>query len=291
MSERSAYLRQLPAIYRGAFRHLDVPGTAAMEPAQSSAEFLGPFLKIFETILTEKMDPTSLEHRSFSEMIDALPDMLYPALYFLFPDQQRSEGERDFVPPLPLEHFHDTAHPGDADSAYAERLRAFLKLHRTDRGMERDLEELLEWLSTWTALVLHRNWSVDKKRTVLARILPLYRRRGTPRGLEALLELYFDRPVKIFDRVRLPAFRVGVNSRAGGGGATLGGFPPYHFIAAAAIRPGDRGRVEEIVRSIRRIIDREKPAHTTYNLVLRYPEDLDERFIVGHSQLNVNTKI
>ncbi len=287
---RSSYLDRLPGLYRGALHRPGVSAEGAQH-SESSAEFLGPFLKIFETILTEKLDPASLENRSLGEMIDALPDMLYPALYFLFPHEEGSETERDFVPPLPMEHFSDGSGSGAGASDYARRFRAHLKLDRTDRGLERDVEELLDWLATWTALVLHRDWSVDKKRTVLAKILPLYRRRGTPGGLEALLELYFDRRVKIFDQVRLPVFRVGSSSRVGGGTGVLGGFPSYHFIAATAIQPGDRGRVEEIARSLRRIIDKEKPVHTTYNLVLRYPEDLDERFVVGHSHLNINTKV
>lgn len=265
MSEESTYLELLPAVYRGAFRG---PKGEAADPAQ-----LGLYLKIFERILTQPAEMESLEPRSLGEMLDALPDILYPGFYFLLRE------ERDFVRPMSLE-------PG-FDSLEKERFETYLRL---DGAFEPWLDELLDWVAGWIGLVLHRNWATDKKREVIAKILPLYRRRGTRGGLEDLLHLYFDRKVKIIDESPRPGFRVGRSSRPGGR-ATVGGFPPYYFIAAVALKETDRPIVRDLLKSLNSVIESEKPAHTRFNLALRWPGDMTPRFRVGSARLKFNSTI
>jgi len=48
-------------------------------------------------------------------------------------------------------------------------------------------------------------WSIDKKRTVIAQILALYRLRGTPQGLGFLINLLFDLPLDITGVTYVPA--------------------------------------------------------------------------------------
>ncbi len=44
-------------------------------------------------------------------------------------------------------------------------------------------------------LVPIREWSIDKRRDVLSRIVPIYRKRGTLEGLNELMEAFFDKVV------------------------------------------------------------------------------------------------
>src|SRR5215510_10263914 len=44
-------------------------------------------------------------------------------------------------------------------------------------------EEFIPWLASWVALGLRADWTVAQKRDFLAKIVPLYRRRGTKDNL------------------------------------------------------------------------------------------------------------
>ena len=52
--------------------------------------------------------------------------------------------------------------------------------------------EFLQWLAGWVALSLRADWTLDQQREFLARIVPLYRRRGTKQNLAELLKIYPD---------------------------------------------------------------------------------------------------
>jgi phage tail-like protein len=43
--------------------------------------------------------------------------------------------------------------------------------------------DFVDWLSGWVALALDENWPLERKRTLVARSVELYRIRGTARGL------------------------------------------------------------------------------------------------------------
>lgn len=51
-------------------------------------------------------------------------------------------------------------------------------------------EDFVEWLASWVGLVVDENWSVERKRRLVAQTVELYSARGTARGLAALVELY-----------------------------------------------------------------------------------------------------
>jgi phage tail-like protein len=98
----------------------------------------------------------------------------------------------------------------------------------------------LDQLAGWLGLTLDEKWPVEKRRAVMAEAAELYRRRGTRWGLARHLQLYLDIEPEILE----PEDR------------------PYHFAVVLRVppsRPVDRTAVE-------RIIEANKPAHTTYEL-------------------------
>ncbi len=98
----------------------------------------------------------------------------------------------------------------------------------------------LDQLAAWLGLTLDEKWPLDKRRAVLAEAAELYRRRGTPRGLARHLQIYTGIEPEIVE----PEDR------------------PYHFVVRLRLSPG-----QEVDRAtIERIIDANKPAHTTYSL-------------------------
>ncbi len=101
--------------------------------------------------------------------------------------------------------------------------------------------EFLPWLGTWVDLVLDENWPEARRRELIRHAAELYRRRGTAAALRDFLDIYMGiEPTIIED---------GTDEE------------PFHF---TVVCPVDDVNVDE--DRIRRIIEEEKPAHTTYTL-------------------------
>jgi phage tail-like protein len=102
--------------------------------------------------------------------------------------------------------------------------------------------EFLPWLGAWVDLALDENWPEARRRALIHDAAQLYRRRGTSGALRDYLRIYTGiQPAIIED---------GTDSN------------PFHFtvlfrVGNPAILDSDR---------IKRIIEEEKPAHTTYTL-------------------------
>ncbi|PJF40824.1 MAG: phage tail protein I [Chloroflexi bacterium] len=128
--------------------------------------------------------------------------------------------------------------------------------------------DFLPWLAGWVAFTLREDWSEDEKRRLISRIVPLYRKRGTKAGLKELLEIYAETEVQI-NEFRDP-MQVASHSTIGED-TILGAAPAHHFqVIMTLVNPDyvDFTRKEQIARAI---IDREKPAHTTYDLIVDIP--------------------
>jgi phage tail-like protein len=146
----------------------------------------------------------------------------------------------------------------------------------------------LDWLAEWVALVPRGDVGVEIKRQLVARAVPLYRKRGTKDGLEELLRIYAL-------GVRIEEYsgwlQLGVSSRVGVD-TRLDGPPPHAFRVVLVFAP-EAGPVggEEIARQRRlleAIIEAEKPAHTQYTLDVELPDKLQ----VGvHSTVGVDTML
>ncbi len=136
--------------------------------------------------------------------------------------------------------------------------------------LQRTPSEFLPWLASWVALTLRQDWSEVEKRQFIGQIVPLYRERGTKRGLEKLLRIYTGLPKEsvevneFLQPMELDNTVVGVNT-------VLGGGPSHYFLVKMSLPAPDpeaRLRKEQIARAI---IDQEKPAHTYYDLQIQFP--------------------
>jgi phage tail-like protein len=131
--------------------------------------------------------------------------------------------------------------------------------------------EFLPWLAGWVALTLRDDWEEEEKRRFIGRIVPLYQQRGTKGGLEKLLLAYTGLPeesVRVYELTQ--PLQVGKTSTIGVDTA-IGSGPPHYFVVKMFLPVStaiDRSRREQIARAI---IDREKPAHTYYNLIVEFP--------------------
>ena len=133
-------------------------------------------------------------------------------------------------------------------------------------------EALLPFLANWVAWSTDRRWDVRRQRRLIRNAVELYRWHGTRRGLRFYLHLYTELPLdeelpeaekhisieEIFTR----GFVMG--ETVIGRDSMLGGGRPFHFIIR--LRPEPERRIDE--RLVRDIIDREKPAFCTYDLLI-----------------------
>ena len=147
---------------------------------------------------------------------------------------------------------------------------------------EQTPKEFLSWLASWVALTLREDWEEEEKRRFISRIIPLYRLRGTKAGLEEMLKTYTELGVEIYEFIQ--PMQIGVTSRVGVDTAIDGG-PPHYFRVKMVFQeydPSIRIRKEQIAKAI---IEQEKPAHTTYDLVIEVPT----MQIGVHSTVGVDT--
>jgi len=131
-----------------------------------------------------------------------------------------------------------------------------------------DMDGFLRWLADWIALVLKEDWDRDKRREVIARMIPIYRKRGTKAGLEEYLKIYAGEGVSITDE--LGPFQLEVNSRVEKD-TVIEGLPPYCFIVNMILTVPDPALLYKKKKAVTDIIETEKPVHTNYVLNITVP--------------------
>jgi len=112
-------------------------------------------------------------------------------------------------------------------------------------------DDFLPWLSSWVAFTLRADLDSTQQRAFIARIIPLYRRRGTKQNLQDLLSI----------------FTRGVPTITESGDAG----PAHHFTITMRLpraAPEVQLRQSAIANAL---IALEKPAHTFYDLDLQFP--------------------
>ncbi len=134
--------------------------------------------------------------------------------------------------------------------------------------------QFLDWLASWTAMVVDMDWPEAKKRAIIKRAVDLYRIRGTRRGLILFLTLFTGHEPKISENEwPFKGFRVGTDARIGMDSVVL---PPIQlsncFVVTMPIKFTDV--TPETVIRVHRIIQMEKPAHTQY--YLRFESDMGD---------------
>jgi len=112
-------------------------------------------------------------------------------------------------------------------------------------------EDFLPWLSSWVAFTLRSDLETSQQRAFLARIIPLYRRRGTKKNLQDLLSI----------------FTTGVPSIVEPDDTG----PPHHFVITLRLQNAAPEILQRQIAIAHALIDLEKPAHTTYQLDLSFP--------------------
>lgn len=144
--------------------------------------------------------------------------------------------------------------------------------------------EFLDWLASWTAMVVDMDWPEAKKRAVIKRGVDLYRIRGTVRGLALTLKLFTGHEPRI-DENKWPfkGFRVETDARIGVDSVVL---PPIElancFMITIPVKFTDVS--PEMVIRIHQLVQMERPAHTHYYLQFEADKgdtELREFFSIG----------
>jgi phage tail-like protein len=175
----------------------------------------------------------------------------------------------------------------------------FSRIEETVSGLSRLFnargtpEPFLAWLGAWVGMVFQPSWPAVNRRELLRRSAELYRRRGTAGGLALFVELALGLNVRIVEGWRArQAVMLGGAAPLGSGSILLGdcagdrlrldvhsrvgefrlndvGDPRHDAVAAGAheFTVYVDGPLSDLVeRSLRQLIDQEKPAHASYAL-------------------------
>lgn len=158
-------------------------------------------------------------------------------------------------------------------------------------------KEFLPWLASWLGLTLDAKWPEHAQRELIKKAHTLFEQRGTPRGLQMVLEIYTGRKFPILEHFKMRRWLIlgdsavlGCNSLLWGKDASLGEStqlgtfklgnfyaPPQdpftvHAHRFTVIVPYNLCATTEEERMIRRIVDLWKPAYTQFFIRKVKPE-------------------
>lgn len=133
---------------------------------------------------------------------------------------------------------------------------------------EKTPEEFLPWLASWAALSIRSRLPQEKQRALIARIIPLYRIRGTRAYMEELLELCVGRTSVSEEEV--PPLQLGAHCTVGED-TWVGGGPPHFFQVTMAAPELGALAVQARRQIAYEVIELAKPAHTVYDFVVISP--------------------
>jgi phage tail-like protein len=190
------------------------------------------------------------------------------------------------------------------DAASRDFLERYLSLFETFLGAE-DMEigqiaryfdaeatpgEFLSWLATWVAAIFDESWQEEKKQKFLQSAVELYKKRGTNEGLEELIEIYTGDAPMIVENLQLYekdadgnfVLRCEENDELKVVLEKLFGAPaPFSFCVMLKLNQN----IESQLKSVKRIVELEKPAHTSAGVVVLQPWI----YLDLHTYLGVNT--
>ncbi len=127
---------------------------------------------------------------------------------------------------------------------------------------------MIPWLASWLDARLDEHMTEASRRRLLLAAVPLYRRRGTRRGLQEYLEIYTGGTARIVEH-HAHNFRLGPEARLGPNIALGRDNVPCTFTVILQLPPlpEDQAADEHARRrSIEALIEAEKPAHTACTL-------------------------
>jgi phage tail-like protein len=188
--------------------------------------------------------------------------------------REEEGGEPGFLGRFLLAFEHVLTGVGDPDDPGLDE-----RLDRVPEYFSPELapSDFLDWLAGWVGLTLRADLDAgegaggrrEQARGLIADAVPLYRLRGTRRGLEELIRRLAGGLSPTITELSVPmqvgvASRIGVDTRVDGG-------PPHFFHVLLRLPhpdPAQRQRAEALVRAV---LDVEKPAHTRYQLDVATP--------------------
>lgn len=268
MTQTSRYMKYLPAVYQQPEISNNLAGSEA---------FLSHYLNIFEKIFSGIDDDVLSKQKGMGELLntDVIGNLFYPRFSFLFPNNS------DFIPSL--------------DKTTQQTFSEYIPPLNTDPDkFSQWLSEFVNWLAGWVALPLDQSWDIDKKRQVIASIMPVYRSRGTLPGLQQLLDLSIAQGhqsliiqrIVVQNAAKLPALQVGINfilqENYSKGGAIVSGQRPWLFIVNVYMQPEAKAEdVQAMLQKINALCDYAKPAFSYFELHLYPTVQLDVRATLG----------
>lgn len=126
-------------------------------------------------------------------------------------------------------------------------------------------DEFLSWLAEWTAFTVRNDLEPIQQRAFIARVIPLYRRRGTKENLKELLTIFVRGEPTIIEP-GVTEFQIGTTSHLGEDTFVAGGTPHYFEVTINIPKGLDSSLQSRQIEIARALIDLEKPAHTYYKL-------------------------
>lgn len=242
MNDQSKYLKLLPPLFRD-------------EGVGVESAFLDRFLKAFERALSGIEGETDMP-RGTEELLDRVdayfdpnrtPSHFLPwlASWVAMELEESDDWNRDLgtVTPVPGS--------GDVGRIYDEGDKG--EVCPNSEGVQNfPLDAPLE----------------TRNRNMIKNVARLYRMRGTREGLEEYIRIYADKS-NIYIREFHERMRVKYVSTVGQN--TIVGNRPYYFRVEVYLPEPAPLVAQEYERAIRSIVDKEKPAHTYYDLIIRVP--------------------
>lgn len=287
----SNYLRYLPSIYQ-------------TEKDENGSTFLGRFLKAFEKVLSGIDDGVTIEYLfSWDEIPGDDNQRLIDFLNLDFGIEWVKTAEIEKIESGKIKVSDEnnyillelngektevilTIEGVSPDELIVKTENGNLNIYNKPlKGIEEKLDtihdyfdpmetplEFLNWLAGWVALTLieGEGWNEEKKRNLIAGIVPLYKKRGTKEGLEEYIKIYVGEEVEVRINEFLQPFQVGITSTVGMD-TMIGEGRPYYFHVHMNLPAPNRDLLARKKRAIHDIINKEKPAHTYYGLTIKVP--------------------
>jgi phage tail-like protein len=144
----------------------------------------------------------------------------------------------------------------------------------------------LPWIASWVTFELDTSLPIHKQRDLTRRAIRLLRTRGTVAGVEEMIQVLTNAPVKVLELQKPRSFVLGQSPLAGG--ATIEerfvrNEPPGSFMLdegraattffALELQPIDQFRKDfgerapGVLRRIAQIVTNEKPSHVTFSIL------------------------
>lgn len=114
--------------------------------------------------------------------------------------------------------------------------------------------DFVDWLARWVGLAIDQDWTLERRRELVARTVELYRWRGTVRGLREAVALHTGAEPEIVEHG-------GVAWSAEPSGAVPGSPNPR---VTVRVRPPPEGELD--LARLNALVDAAKPAHLAHTI-------------------------